>query len=669
MLKFIRPLLTSPSDSGAIAFGVVLMLLFPAVSIGADPAAVSATAAASATPDPAATTSATQDDQPETDDPAVEVPWDYDPYRVQIWIASNDQRASAQNLSSPILEYLDRPFAAVWRASIAEAPAAVRAGAMRDFAAMNYGSITSADSVLAVKRDHPEAVRIRTASDVAKYVKSCITTADRLAEVKRRGAAIGNPTLDGVDRILTAAGGDPVAVSASWSDPKIEAVLLSRGMAAQLRSPEAKIIRMPLDESVAEDIQAHDKVFVVRVQCDTVPMQVEVVEIDCLMRHFSPVITSQALNFASLPAVIGQAIIDAFAPVVRIEDAGQKSAVGLVRAAKLVTEDHHPALISTGEFLQPMVRKDDRNGNPIAIGPISWAYLHVTKAETARVEMTLYSGQSGGIQGRKNKRTFRVALRTRPVADSSIIRLHAQGARDEPLVGYEVYEKQLDSIDMKLVGRTDWDGRITIHKSDAAMRLLYVKNGGAVLARLPIVPGLIPMEVADLTGDDQRLRAEAYIRGTQNAIIDLIAIRQLLAARIRLRLEKGQLAEAKELVLALRSQPTYDTIANDMDKKVTQIKGRNNNEQRKIDLMFSQTREMLRTNINPKLLRDLEADVATAEANGGVLKPQAAAKDGQTPTPPATPAKAQAPPKAATPQPAAPQAATPEPAAPQASSS
>ena len=83
---------------------------------------------------------------------------------------------------------------------------------------MNYGSITAADSVLAVKRDHPEAVRIRTASDVAKYVKSCLTTADRLAEVKRRGETIGNPTLDGVDKILTAATGDSVAVSASWSE-------------------------------------------------------------------------------------------------------------------------------------------------------------------------------------------------------------------------------------------------------------------------------------------------------------------------------------------------------------------------------------------------------------------------------------------------------------------
>ena len=96
------------------------------------------------------------------------------------------------------------------------------------------------------------------------------------------------------------------------------------------------------------------------------------------------------------------------------------------------------------------------------------------------------------------------------------------------------------------------------------MLLLYVKNGGAVLARLPLVPGLTETEVADLTGDDMRLQAEAYIRGVQNAIIDLVAIRKLLEARIRMRLTKGQMTEAEDLLRALRDQPTNEKLASDM---------------------------------------------------------------------------------------------------------
>jgi len=547
-------------------------------------------------------------------------PWEYSPYRVKVWISSDDERVNSQQLSTQIREFIDRSFSAVWRLDVSDAPAAVRAAATRDFRSIRYESITSADPVLAIKRDHAEAPRIRVASDVATYVKKCVATSDRLAAVKRQGELVGNPTLDGVDKLFETLDGDAFSVFERWKDPSVEGVLLSRGMAAQLKSPEAKIVRLPLSNSVSEDVEANDKIFIVRIDTSTVPFRIEVAELDCLMRLFSPVLTRQASDFASLPSVVGQSLIDIFRPIVRIEDAGQKNAFGLVRAAGLVVDQDSPALIKEGEFLQPMVRKNDRSDKPLMIGALPWAFLHVTKVENARVEMDLYAGRMGGLQGRKNNRTFRMALRTRPVADSSIIRLHAQGNPKEPLVGYEVYEKELKSIEMTFVGRTNWDGKIVIEKSDAAMRLLYVKNGGAVLARLPIVPGLYPIEVADLSGDDQRLRAEAYIRGTQNAIVDLIAVRTLLGARIRLRLEQGRMPEAKELLEALRNEPTYDTIANDMGKKIAQIKGRNAGEQKKIDLMFAQTREMLVKNINSKLLRDLELEVQAAEANGGVLK-------------------------------------------------
>src|SRR5690606_22432627 len=286
-----------------------------------------------------------------------------------------------------------------------------------------------------------------------------------------------------------------------------------------------------------------------------------------------------------------------------------------------------PAAIRAGDFLVPMMRRNDRNGDPIAIGPISWSYLLVKEVNGSSLNMDYHAGKSGGLQGRQNKRTFRTATRVRPFGDSTVIRLHAQRDPSSPLVGYELYERQLDSPEMTFVGRTDWDGRIRIEKSDTVMRLLYVKNGGAVLARLPVVPGQTELEIADLVGDDQRLRAEAYIRGTQNAIVDLVAIRQLFAARIRMRLEKGQLQEAKELLETLREEPTYEKIAADMGRKLTQLKGRNAAEQARIDRMFAQTREMLVKNISPGLLRQIEDAVLEAEKKAKSAPPPAAAPE------------------------------------------
>jgi hypothetical protein len=129
--------------------------------------------------------------------------------------------------------------------------------------------------------------------------------------------------------------------------------------------------------------------------------------------------------------------------------------------------------------------------------------------------------------------------------------------------------------------------------------------------------------VADIGSDDMRLQAEAYIRGVQNAIVDLVAIRELFAARVRLRLEKGEMKEAEELLNALRDQPTNEKIANDMGKKetafLTAIGPKNPNEYRKVENLFSATREMLSKYINPKIISDLEADLITAERHGGKL--------------------------------------------------
>jgi hypothetical protein len=432
-------------------------------------------------------------------------------------------------------------------------------------------------------------------------------------------------------------------------------------------------------------------------------------------------------------------VIDSFAPIVRIDDATQKEAFGLVRAGGLILDDHSPAQIHFGDVLIPMVRKDDRSGKPLSVGQLPFSYLIVydpevrakeiaaEKAERAarkkaaqaeeqataekaaadskkgedpkkdapakkkaggkdssqtsgtgsvvqltaaqsepvasetpappqasdapgpsandsgasalkgevtlenienasRVSLDIYAGRPGGLQGRSNPRTFRRALKVRPHLDETMIRMHVRGRVNEPLIGYELYEKSLKTKEMTFLGRTDWNGRFWLKKTEDPLRLLYVKNGGAILARLPIVPGQSEIEVVDMTGDDLRLQAEAYIRGVQNTIVDLIAIRELLAARVRLRLTKGDMPEAEKLLEVLRNEPSSENIANDMGKRQAeflQILGNANPSQAKmIDQMFSITRELLVKNINSKLLRDIEADYITAKANNGRLPPK-----------------------------------------------
>ncbi|MEM9587361.1 MAG: hypothetical protein AAGA03_08760, partial [Planctomycetota bacterium] len=156
------------------------------------------------------------------------------------------------------------------------------------------------------------------------------------------------------------------------------------------------------------------------------------------------------------------------------------------------------------------------------------------------------------------------------------------------------------------------------------LKLLYVKNGGAVLAKLPTVPGHLPEVVADPGSDDMRLQAEAYIRGVQNAITDLVAIRRLLGARIRIRLRKGEMRDAQELMAKLKAQPTHQILADDMDRKKAEYSeqiGRNAQQRRKVDEMFDTTQVLLEKNIGDRFINALQDDIIRAEKNGGVLPP------------------------------------------------
>ncbi|MFG0288953.1 MAG: hypothetical protein ACF8CQ_12295 [Rhodopirellula sp. JB044] len=551
-------------------------------------------------------------------------PFDYSPYRVLIWISSDNPRIDADLIRDDLLDFLDRDFYSVWRTVVADAPSAVASIARRDLGAITFASIAASDPVIALKKGHPDSLRIHFASDAGRFLDEIPGTQGRIQEILKRieqnPESQTTPAKFAWKDKLRAIDGDAVTLQKMWKDESTEAILVSRGVADTLDEPRAKLIVPPLDGQVVDAIEQFDKIYIARLETKASPPNVQVIELDTLMRHFGVVTKRPMVSTSDLAGSVGGAIRDAFSPVVRIDEAGQKNATGLVRAAGLALDENSPAHVQIGDVLEPLVRKDDRKGKPITIGPLDWAYLYVKEKTGNSVEMDFFAGRMGGLQGRKNNRTHRMGIVIRPQRDDTMLRLHAKGRPDQPLIGYEIYDKELDSKSMTFVGRTDWNGRLTVGKIDRPLRLLYVKNGGAVLARLPMVPGHHEVTVADLAGDDMRLQAEAYIRGVQNAIIDLVAVRELFKARISMRIKEGKLKEADELLEMLRNEPSNEKIANDMGKKQTMFLkaiGRNANQQRKVDEMFSTTRELLSKHINPKIVNDLETALIEANKRSG----------------------------------------------------
>jgi hypothetical protein len=562
-----------------------------------------------------------QDGRPSPENYKDELPWDFKPYQVLIWVAGVDGPQLDAVIREPLIAYLDRDFAALWRTDVRVAPADLSVLAERDFSRINYATLTATDPVVCIKRNHPEAARIRFQNDVAKHVKEILVAPAHAEAIARRGAAVDNGDLHGMVPNFVEGAGDLLSLRERWAEESTEAVLLPRGMMLEL-DPEPKVIEIDVADRMGDTFGRYDKIFLVQVDGTVNDAVVSAREVDCLMRHPGPIIRRASSSVQMLPATIGSCVRHAFAPVVRIEDVGTKSITGTIRGGGLILNEDSPANVGEGDYLQPLMRKDDRTGEPSLLGVVDWTYLKVEDKSKSEVTLKMHSGRAGALAGRRNNRTHRMALKTRPVFPHTTLRLHAKGDPTQPLAGYDIYEKDPETGDWTEVGQTDWDGRLKIEKTDDPMRLLYVKNGLQVLARLPMVPGQTPLEAADLIGDDIRLEAESYIRGVQNAIIDLVGIRKLLADQIRRHIANEEFDRAQEVLDQLRQQPSYDLLADDMAIKQTQIVSPNRNEQAKIEQLFGQTRTLLVEHINQSLVNRLDQELIAAR-RGQPLEPPA----------------------------------------------
>ena len=168
----------------------------------------------------------------------------------------------------------------------------------------------------------------------------------------------------------------------------------------------------------------------------------------------------------------------------------------------------------------------------------------------------------------------------------------------------------------ELLGRTDWSGSLEIGQSDTVLRIIYLKNGAQLLARLPMVPGLEPILVASVPDDSPRLQAEGFVKGIQGQLMDLEAQREILKARFMMRIEEAkalsgedQVAkwkEAQDLLEEIKQLPTRDTLVRQLDvQQNQQIESPVKSVQARIDQLYAKLREALGTYLSPSMVNTL----------------------------------------------------------------
>lgn len=368
----------------------------------------------------------------------------------------------------------------------------------------------------------------------------------------------------------------------------------------------------------AKEIVSFDKLFLVQF-VGAAPTRVEVSECDLQLRHWSEVETANIENDSLLADTIFQLVRRAFRPIMQLESPNEKLIWGRARAIQLATSKDSPIRIPAGSILWPATRYNDRSGEPLAkdgIVPAEFTRLSAKEVRGDRVLCDIYSGIRNPFRKRMGVRSERYALLIKPRYTSTKIEIVKRSEEADPLIDYEIYDKPFKpDEEPKLLGRTDFLGRLDVLVDPAApLKLLYVKCGNQLLARLPIVPGELPLIRVPIGDDELRLQAEGFILGMQSATMDAYARRLELTARFKRRLDAREFDKAETIIPEARLLPNRTQLMQALDQREPTFTTTNPRIQARVDFLFGEGRKLINSFPDSDLTSQLTADLAKARS-------------------------------------------------------
>lgn len=403
-------------------------------------------------------------------------------------------------------------------------------------------------------------------------------------------------------------------VGAPWTLNARSALgLLRAEMLTRFDDLSVEIVR----EALPDEVDA-DKLMLVLLSRDAGGWQIAVRELDLRTFHISPVIRVSDVAHSALAEQLLAALVSAFSPTARLGPADRNTVRGQLQAAQLAIDADSPVLVAPGEALLPFLRRNDRLGHaqPHDVQAIPWTVLELQQRDAAAIECRVHSAHVNPLGGKSRLRLVRYAQATRYPPRTVQLALQTPGDDPAPLVGYELVRRDGQTGRVVVLGETDAAGIATLPPAEEAWRLLYVRHGDRLLARLPIIRGARGRYDVPLHSDDARLAAAGFAAALRQEIIDTLARRQLLATRIHRRIAEGRLDDAQTLLDEFRRLDSARQFQQRLADARRELFADNARSQQLIDQMFAEIRDAAARYLDPDEPSALETELSQARAAG-----------------------------------------------------
>ncbi|RUL89504.1 hypothetical protein [Tautonia sociabilis] len=258
-----------------------------------------------------------------------------------------------------------------------------------------------------------------------------------------------------------------------------------------------------------------------------------------------------------------------FAPVAEIErtDGGAEL---LVQGASLPAADPIGRVVEPDSIFRPyyLFLRPDKTVQEIR--SIPFTYLRVVEIDGARARCELVSGLRQPLPRQVAGRYRLVALGLKPADVPTRFRFVAgDGDQEHPAAGYVLTARGVGNPVASEVGTTDREGRIALppHYSDSLVILRLLAGGVEPLREFPVLPGETPEErEVPVEPRPEAVALEFRLKALQDEIVDLVARRGVLEAKLEARANGQAWDEVKQLLDEYQQLPPRRDFEERLDR-------------------------------------------------------------------------------------------------------
>jgi len=360
-----------------------------------------------------------------------------------------------------------------------------------------------------------------------------------------------------------------------------------------------------------------DKLLLIRVEREGSEHRVAAREWDRTVDRLSKVQVVPVRQPSRLHDAIFTAATGALSPLARIRRSDRSAAVLEVRGSA-IPAPRGQSWIGREDIYLPLIRRrplydrDADGADAATTEVIPWTFLRATGHKANLVQCDILSGLRNPLAVSSWGNITRYALRIRPHNTPTTLQLRGRGTQ-RALFGYEVYEDAPADGNDTLLGTADINGRLVVEPADDPLRMLRISFGGLPQARIPLVAGWHDQVTVTVRDDIERLQLQGELLGLHDRLIDLVAQREVLAARTRRHIRRNDIKGAKVLLEQLRAQGAGRQLLRDLDRLEERMNQSDRSTIAALSPQIADTRALFDKRLRPYLASQLSDAIRDAE--------------------------------------------------------